>query len=579
MPKTTGKKTVSFGGISTREIASSESEDSSPISSGGESEAEYDEDEDMVVEYSVSDEDGEGEDDGDANSDDDLRSGKKSGADVEDVEDFDDDDDGDDQFEQQFDPMSNDEALAQLEAQVETLAKQDEIALMNASQSAKKEKEKAKHVSRQLAAWQSALQIRLRLQKPLAMAERLPRPDMLPHFIQRRPEVKTALQNTAMAIGEVLGDLLELERGITRATPNLSSSGVENLEFTRPTLLGGGPNEGQGVKRSHPSRRTADEELEYIEKYLSSSWSAGEAQRASIIDKWSKRVSVATGKADLQTGGLKVLGQSLSKQIEQTLDVEMDRLVQRTKLRRLTTRSLGAPEPKAAEAWEDKSVRLAREVANKVDDEIFDDFDFFSVLVRELSNMDEAVDGAALANSSIYDAKSAKEALAELRKRQLIEKGVDRRASKGRKLRFAPIPKLANFMVPITNAAWIAACASGPDSAEEALTDELMLSLFGDSNVLSKQETSEREKRATERALEIMAERKKLTGDTDSTTTGGITLTSSAGHRTSKSADDDDDAVYGDFEDVEGKDDANNDDIQGGDGDDDEDDSHFAWFK
>lgn len=47
------------------------------------------------------------------------------------------------------------------------------------------------------------------------------------------------------------------------------------------------------------------------------------------------------------------------------------------------------------------------------------------------------------------------------------KKNVDRRASKGRKIRFVPIPKLANFMAPTQL------------NDENPIADELFRSLFG----------------------------------------------------------------------------------------------------
>ncbi|KAK4958058.1 rRNA-processing protein bfr2 [Elasticomyces elasticus] len=100
------------------------------------------------------------------------------------------------------------------------------------------------------------------------------------------------------------------------------------------------------------------------------------------------------------------------------------------------------------------------QLANKVleDEVIYDDADFYGLLLKELLESKSA-DSAATSNIDLSF---------QMRREAKTKKHVDTKASKGRKLRFTVHEKLQNFMAPEDRRAWA-----------ERQADELFGSLFG----------------------------------------------------------------------------------------------------
>ncbi|KAI6906435.1 hypothetical protein D0869_13807 [Hortaea werneckii] len=92
------------------------------------------------------------------------------------------------------------------------------------------------------------------------------------------------------------------------------------------------------------------------------------------------------------------------------------------------------------------------------DSKIYDDADFYGLLLKELLEQKSA-DSVAASNIDLSF---------QMRRDNKTKKNVDTKASKGRKLRYTVHEKLQNFMVPEDRASW-----------GERQTDELFGSLFG----------------------------------------------------------------------------------------------------
>ena len=99
------------------------------------------------------------------------------------------------------------------------------------------------------------------------------------------------------------------------------------------------------------------------------------------------------------------------------------------------------------------------QLANKVteDDRIYDDADFYGLLLKELLEQ-KSQDSVAASNIDLnFNLK-----------REAKAKNVDTKASKGRKLRYTVHEKLQNFMAPEDRSTW-----------SDRQSDELFGSLFG----------------------------------------------------------------------------------------------------
>ncbi|EME89460.1 uncharacterized protein MYCFIDRAFT_76802 [Pseudocercospora fijiensis CIRAD86] len=161
-------------------------------------------------------------------------------------------------------------------------------------------------------------------------------------------------------------------------------------------------------------------------------------ERDAAIKKWHQKtqdpiVRSQTGgrlKETVQSSIIDVLEEQLSK---------MDRLVKRTQ----------APRSCAP-------VQAAQRVTE--DEKIYDDADFYGVLLKELLEQKSA-DSVAVSNIDVGF---------QMRRENKTKRNVDTKASKGRKLRYTVHEKLQNFMAPEDRSTW-----------GERQRDELFGSLFG----------------------------------------------------------------------------------------------------
>jgi protein AATF/BFR2 len=175
---------------------------------------------------------------------------------------------------------------------------------------------------------------------------------------------------------------------------------------------------------------------------LQSSQEAATSKRRRVLDKWSTRVSQTATQPTVRKLGPTTRPQSLISILDEQL-AGMDRLVKRTR----TPRSC-APVQAAKKVQEDAG--------------IYDDADFYQLLLKELVDQRAGDSSSAPGGGSLPTVSWA--AIKEARTR----KEVDRKASKGRKLRFNVHETLQNFMAPEDRGTW-----------EQDATDRFFRGLFG----------------------------------------------------------------------------------------------------
>lgn len=192
--------------------------------------------------------------------------------------------------------------------------------------------------------------------------------------------------------------------------------------------------------------------------------------RNRTLQKWHDKTKLASGKLGKGFGAFE---RSILTQIDHIL-MDKERLLRRTQTKRSAYRVLGKPEPvpePVAETLPGEPESLPQVPANAhlkdLDEEIFDDDDFYHQLLRELI---ERKTSSLDPNDQVA---MGRQWLAIQKLRSKIRKKVDRKASKGRKLRFHVLSKLLSFMAPIDHTAM----------NDEART-ELYRSLFGQLNRL-----------------------------------------------------------------------------------------------
>ncbi|PHH91286.1 hypothetical protein CDD83_1051 [Cordyceps sp. RAO-2017] len=173
--------------------------------------------------------------------------------------------------------------------------------------------------------------------------------------------------------------------------------------------------------------------------------------RKDRLERWSRKVR------SVNVMALKSLGQrnySLVDSLEKQLGDLEGRLVKRTRVPRSC-----AP------------VQAARKVL--VDENVYDDGDFYQLLLKELVDQ-------RMVETSAGTASAVPTVMLTAGKESKMRKQVDRKASKGRKMRFTVHEKLQNLMAPEDRRTW-----------EQGAIDRLFGTLFGRKMQLDEEESEE----------------------------------------------------------------------------------------
>ncbi|KAH8666797.1 apoptosis-antagonizing transcription factor [Xylariales sp. PMI_506] len=181
------------------------------------------------------------------------------------------------------------------------------------------------------------------------------------------------------------------------------------------------------------------------------------ARRRAVLDNWSKKVkttqTINTSAGHSRNGGtFAKVDEPLTMMLENQMQ-DPERLIKRTR----TPRSC-AP----------------AQVAKKVneDPDIYDDADFYQLLLKELVDQRTADTSSAGGQAATIRYAAVKEAK--------NKKHVDTKASKGRKMRFNVHEKLQNFMAPEDRRGW-----------EQHAIDRFFSTLFGQKMFLNEDEVSD----------------------------------------------------------------------------------------
>ncbi|KAL1644961.1 rRNA-processing protein bfr2 [Diplodia intermedia] len=296
------------------------------------------------------------------------------------------------------------------------------------SEAAKADAEKGRAVKAQRKTFDALLNTRIRLQKAIVSTNSFASPQVQVPDAESLNDPVRAAEEAACNLWNSLNDLRE------------------SLHTART---------GDKRKRVEISTTTpSDEVWSYMQSYESETM----PYRQSVLEKWSAK---ARGQSTMPTKG------RLTNTTEQTIvDVlssqlaDPTRLVQKTR----TARSC-APLQAGTESAE-----------------IFDDADFYGLLLKELlERRSEESQTGALAGMSFNNVPITSHWQAA-REAKTHRANVDVRASKGRKMRYTVHEKLQNYMAPEDRNGW-----------QDRQADELFSSLFGQRNALAEEEVEDRD--------------------------------------------------------------------------------------
>ncbi|XP_028628287.1 protein AATF [Grammomys surdaster] len=332
------------------------------------------------------------------------------------------------------------------------------------------EVEKGRAVKNQIALWDQLLEGRIKLQKALLTTNQLPQPDVFPIFKDKGgPEFASALKNSHKALKALLRSLVDLQEELLFQYPDtryLVNGTKPNTESEEISSEDDELEVEKKKQRKAPPKRKL--EMEDYPSFMAKRSADFTIYRNRTLQKWHDKTKLASGKLGK---GFSAFERSILTQIDHIL-MDKERLLRRTQTKRSAYRVLGKPEPvpePVAEILPGEPETLPQAPANAhlkdLDGEIFDDDDFYHQLLRELI---ERKTSSLDPNDQVA---MGRQWLAIQKLRSKIRKKVDRKASKGRKLRFHVLSKLLSFMAPIDHTAM----------NDDART-ELYRSLFGQLN-------------------------------------------------------------------------------------------------
>lgn len=325
----------------------------------------------------------------------------------------------------------------------------DGVVMTFSSVKVSEEVEKGRAVKNQIALWDQLLEGRIKLQKALLTTNQLPQPDVFPVFKDKGgPEFASALKNSHKALKALLRSLVGLQEELLFQYPDTrylvdgtkpKAESEEEISSEDEELVG----EKKKQKRAPRKRKL---EMDDYPGFMAKRFADFTVYRNRTLQKWHDKTKLASGKLGKGFGAFE---RSILTQIDHIL-MDKERLLRRTQTKRSSYQVLGKPEPAAQpvpETLPGQPEILPQAPANAhlkdLDEEIFDDDDFYHQLLRELI---ERKTSSLDPNDQVA---MGRQWLAIQKLRSKIHKKVDRKASKGRKLRFHVLSKLLSFMAPI----------------------------------------------------------------------------------------------------------------------------------
>uniref|UniRef100_G3W9Z0 Apoptosis antagonizing transcription factor n=1 Tax=Sarcophilus harrisii TaxID=9305 RepID=G3W9Z0_SARHA len=332
------------------------------------------------------------------------------------------------------------------------------------------EVEKGRAVKNQIALWDQLLEGRIKLQKALLTTNQLPQPDVFPIFKDKGgSEFASALKNSHKALKALLRSLVDLQEELLYQYPDTRHlvDGTKPKEESEEEIPSEEEEEAMVAeyqqKRGPPKRKL---EMEDYPSFMAKRFADFTAYRNRTLQKWHDKTRLASGKLGKGFGAFE---RSILTQIDHIL-MDKERLLRRTQTKRSVYRVLGRAEPVAQPIPENLPGQpeivpevIANAHLKDLDEEIFDDDDFYHQLLRELI---ERKTSSLDPNDQVA---MGRQWLAIQKLRSKIHKKVDRKASKGRKLRknwiqkvkitreekqkckqlYHVLSKLLSFMAPI----------------------------------------------------------------------------------------------------------------------------------
>ncbi|XP_075445615.1 protein AATF isoform X2 [Ascaphus truei] len=337
-----------------------------------------------------------------------------------------------------------------------------------------KEVEKGQAVKNQIALWDQLLEGRIKIQKALLVANQLPQPGAFPVFKRDGgSEFSDALKNNYKALKALMRSLVELQDELLYQYPDTrylidgkksKADSDEEIPSDEDEIEEKVDDDDvEKKKRKGPPKRKL--EVDEYPEFMAKRFADFRTYRNSTLQKWHDKTKLS-GKIGKGFGAFE---RSILTQIEQIM-MDKERLLRRTQTKRTLYRVLGkslqdsqaVPESVPGGEMDTQPEGKSNAHLKDLDEEIFDDDDFYHQLLRELiERRTSSIDP----NDQVA---MGRQWLAIQKLRSKIKKKVDTKASKGRKVRYHVHSKLVSFMAPIDHS-----------TMNDDARTELYQSLFG----------------------------------------------------------------------------------------------------
>ncbi|XP_066465340.1 protein AATF [Eleutherodactylus coqui] len=403
------------------------------------------------------------------NVEDDMTDEEEVNSEEEEEEEEEEEDDGDGLYSAQQD---TDESETRGQNDIKGSEFQDDTVQTFSKEKVSADVAKGQGIKNQTAIWDQLLEGRIKLQKVLISANRLPQHDMFALF-KKEGEAKfsASLTNSLKALKELMRSLVQLQDELLFQFPEThylidgKKSKVDSDEEI-PSDDDDDEMERKNLKMRKNNRpRKRKLEIKDYPEFMAKRFADFQTYRNSTLQKWHDKTKL-TGKIGKTFAGSE---RSILMQIEQIM-MDKERLRRRTQTKRSLYSILGKPqqdsaplpEPVLDETKEVQTEGKSNFQLKELDEEIFDDDDFYHQLLREL------IERKTTSLDPNDQVAMGRQWLAIQKLRSKIKKKVDTKASKGRKVRYHVHSKLVSFMAPI-----------GHSTMNDEARTELYQSLFG----------------------------------------------------------------------------------------------------
>jgi protein AATF/BFR2 len=187
---------------------------------------------------------------------------------------------------------------------------------------------KAAGVRAQQRLWGNALELRIRLQKAVNGANRLPRPPAAAAFKSSSKQVAAGYKQLRAACQETLESMLQLHDALAQQHPAaaaaLAAAPAAKQQEQQPAAAAAGSKRSRAAAGADESEeQDPDSKYAGVCSSAASAWSAVEGAiegmagfRDASLDKWHRRTVLSSGTAALRgSSGLRALQQSISTQV------------------------------------------------------------------------------------------------------------------------------------------------------------------------------------------------------------------------------------------------------------------------